>query len=340
MRARRLISLLLRLQSQGRASARELAMELGVSTRTVQRDIEVLVAAGVPIQAERGSAGGYALAPAYRTRLNGLSKDEAGALFLAGLPSAAAELGLGTVFTSARLKLLAALPAELRDQVSGSAQLFHLDAPPWFERAEKPPLQLGTVAGALWRTQRLSARYRHRDGQSERRKLDPLGLVLKGGNWYLVANGVDGIRPYRVARLSQVKALDEEAVRPTSFDLAAYWAQSLAEYEASRPQIEVRVRIARTAIPALERVLAPRDQEALRQAAAAADGADWRTLTVPFERPEHAHRDLLGLGDQVEVLDPPELRERIGATALTVAALYAKPTPSKSTILGATTRPS
>jgi len=140
MRAHRLVSLLLRLQSQGRASARELAMELDVSTRTVQRDVEVLVAAGVPIQAERGAAGGYALAPGYRTRLNGLSKDEAGALFLAGLPSAAAELGLGTVFTSARLKLLAALPDELRDQVSGSAQLFHLDAPPWFERADQGPL--------------------------------------------------------------------------------------------------------------------------------------------------------------------------------------------------------
>jgi predicted DNA-binding transcriptional regulator YafY len=322
VRARRLVSLLLRLQSHGRTSARELATSLGVSTRTVQRDVEVLIAAGVPIQAERGAAGGYALAPGYRTRLNGLSKDEAGALFLAGLPGAAAELGLGTVFTSARLKLLAALPAELRDQVSGSAQLFHLDAPGWFERAEKPPPQLAVVAGALWRSRRLNAHYRHHDGHGERRMLDPLGLVLKAGNWYLVAGCVDGTRVYRVARLSNVKVLDEEAVRPARFDLAAYWGQSLAEYEASRPQVQVRVRIARAAIPELERVLAPRDRATLRAALADAQRGEWLTLTVAFERSEHAHRDLLGLGNQVEVLGPRELRERIGASARTVAALY------------------
>jgi len=127
-----------------------------------------------------------------------------------------------------------------------------------------------------------------------------------------------------------VKVLDQEAVRPTGFDLATYWAQSLAEYEASRPQVEVRVRIARAAVPALDRVLAPRDRAALREAAAAASGGDWLALIVPFERPEHAHRDLLGLGDQVEVLSPAELRERIAATARTVAALYMASVPSQA----------
>jgi predicted DNA-binding transcriptional regulator YafY len=182
--------------------------------------------------------------------------------------------------------------------------------------------QLATVAGALWRSCRLIGRYRHRDGTSERRKLDPLGLVLKGGNWYLVADCPAGIRPYRVGRLSGARVLDEEAVRPKRFDLAAYWARSLADYEASRPQVTVRVRVARRALPELERVLAPRDRTALRAAVTAANDGDWITLSVHFERAEHAHRDLLGLADQVEVLDPPELRNRIASSARSVAALY------------------
>jgi predicted DNA-binding transcriptional regulator YafY len=335
VRARRLVSLLLRLQSHGRSSARELATSLGVSTRTVQRDIEALVAAGVPIQAERGAAGGYALAPGYRTRLTGLSKEEAGAIFLAGMPSAATELGLRTVFTSAQLKLLAALPRELRDDVSRWARLFHVDAPGWFERAEKPP-QLVTIAGALWRSRRLSARYRRGSGQVERRTLAPLGLVLKGGLWYLVADGDDGVRVYRVSRLSAVRVREEEdSVRPPAFDLPAFWSRWLEEFEASRPQVEVHVRIHRTAIPELERVLAPRDRQEIASAASVADdGGEWLTMTVPFERPEHAHRDLLGLGERVEVLRPPALRERVAASARTVAALYASTAPRVTNALG------
>ena len=321
MRARRLVSLLLRLQSHGRSSARELATALGVSTRTVQRDIEALIAAGVPIQAERGAAGGYALAPGYRTRLTGLSKEAAAALFLVGLPTAAAELGLGTVVTSAQLKLLAALPAELRDEVSRSARIFHLDAPGWFERAEKPP-QLASIAGALWQSRRLRARYRHGSGRVERPTLSPLGLVLKGGLWYLVADGDDGVRVYRVSRLSAISVRDEKAVRPAGFELAGFWSHWLVEFEATRPQVQVRVRIQRAAVPELERVLAPRDQAALRAAVTAADGTEWMTITLPFERHEYAQRDLLGLGDRVELLGPPELRRRIAATARTLAALY------------------
>jgi predicted DNA-binding transcriptional regulator YafY len=333
MRARRLVLLLLSLQSHGRSSARELATTMGVSTRTVQRDIEALVAAGVPIQAERGAAGGYALAPGYRTRLTGLSKEEAGALLLAGMPTAAAELGLGTVFTSAQLKLLAALPPELRDGVSRSARLFHLDAPGWFERAEKPP-QLVTVAGALWQGHCLRVGYRHGSGQVERRNLAPLGLVLKGGLWYLVADGEDGVRAYRVSRLSAVRVREEEAVRPPGFDLPSFWSRWLAEFEASRPQVKVQVRIHRTAVPELERVLAPRDRQASATVPPPSDDdGEWLTMNVPFERPEHAHRDLLGLGERVEVLGPPALRERVAASARTLAAVYASTAPTGSRTL-------
>ncbi|MFD1150012.1 helix-turn-helix transcriptional regulator, partial [Saccharothrix hoggarensis] len=186
MRASRLLSLLLLLQSRGRMTARELADELEVSIRTIYRDVEALGASGVPVYADRGPAGGYRLVDGYRTRLTGLTTEEAESLFLAGMPGPAAELGLGAVVAAAQLKVLAALPPELRSRAGRVRERFHLDAPGWFRGDEGTPHVAG-IADAVWRQRRLRIRYVRWAQVEVERTVEPLGLVLKAGTWYLVA---------------------------------------------------------------------------------------------------------------------------------------------------------
>src|ERR671918_1274193 len=177
MRASRLVTLLLLLQNRGRLTAAELARELEVSERTVHRDVDALSEAGVPIYAERGPHGGVQLVDGYRTRLTGMTAEEAEALFLSGLPGPAAELGLGTVMTAARLKVLAALPAEMRSRASRLLGRLPLHGPGWFQTTEAVP-HLGTLAEAVWESKALEIRYRRGDRIVDRR-IDPVGLVLK-----------------------------------------------------------------------------------------------------------------------------------------------------------------
>lgn len=192
MRAARLIKMVLLLQSRPSMTAAELARELEVSERTVTRDAQALSEAGVPVYADRGRAGGYRLIGGYRTRLTGLARGEAEALFLSGVPGALREMGLEDAASAARLKVSAALLPSLRDAPRTAAQRFHLDAPGWFREAPAPGL-LPAVADAVWDDRRVVARYRRGDTEVER-ELEPYGLVLKAGVWYLCAR-VPGQEP-------------------------------------------------------------------------------------------------------------------------------------------------
>lgn len=308
MRASRLVHLLLLLQSRGRVTAAVLAGELEVSERTIHRDVDALSAAGVPIYAERGPHGGIQLVDGYRTRLTGLTGDEAEALFLSGLPGPAAELGLGTVVAAARLKVLASLPSELRTRASRLVERFHLDAATWFQASESVP-HLGTLADSVWESHRLRITYSRGDSNVER-IVEPLGLVLKGGVWYVVA-AVDGTpRTYRARRVLDAKPTGETFARPNGFDLPGYWSESIAAYERNAPRVTVTLRIDARAIGILMDVLGER---AVREALDGADEPDAdgaRLLRVTADWPAEVPGRLVALGGAIEILDPPDVRER------------------------------
>jgi predicted DNA-binding transcriptional regulator YafY len=303
-------------------TAQALADELEVSVRTVYRDVESLGAAGVPIYADRGPAGGYQLLDGYRTRLTGLTGDEAGTLFLAGMPGPAAELGLGSVLAAAELKLRASLPGELGDRADRVRERFHLDAPGWFRGAEPTPF-LATVADAVWSGRCLSVRYlRWKAPREVTRTLSPLGIVLKGGRWYLVAGASDRVTAYRVSNVLHAEALDSPAVRPDGFDLAAFWSEWTDRYERSVYTATATVRMSADALRFMAFVFPPEMSRVAGESAGAPEADGWVTTVVPIESIRHGHTELLKLGAEAEVLDPPELRELLTSTARGLAATY------------------
>jgi predicted DNA-binding transcriptional regulator YafY len=320
MRASRLVSLLLLLQTRGRMTAAELARELEVSVRTVHRDVDALAEAGVPIYAERGPHGGVRLVDGYRTRLTGMTGEEAEALFLSGLPGPAAELGLGTVVTAARLKVLAALPPELRARASRLVERFHLDAAGWFQAGEEVP-QLPVLAECVWETRRIEIDYTRAD-QTVNRKVEPLGLVLKGGVWYLIGRTEDQIRTYRVSRISRATPTEERFERPEEFDLAAYWAESSAAYEREAPRLELVVRVRQDRMGLL-RSFVGRSAVAGAERLGEPDGDGWVRLKLRVEWPDEAPRTLLGMGPDLEVIEPAGVRERLAELARETVARYA-----------------
>ncbi|MFE1459585.1 MULTISPECIES: helix-turn-helix transcriptional regulator [Streptomyces] len=322
MSASRLLSVLLLLQSRGRLPARGIADELGVSVRTAYRDLARLQAAGVPVYAEPGPGGGYQLLDGYRTRLTGLSEGEARALLFAGLPHAAADLGLAAEVTAARLKLLAALPTGLREEAARSAAVFHLDAPGWYREPEQAP-HLTLLVDAVRTGRTVDVRYRRwRVPQEVQRRLRPYGLVLKSGVWYLVAATDRGVATYRVAHIIDASVGDERFDRPQDFDLGEHWDSYLADFQARRYTGEATIRLSPRGRRRLPDNVAPEVVRAVDSTATPVPGTEWVEAVIPIEGVEHARGELLRLGGDVEVVTPIELRRAMAATVRLLARTY------------------
>ena len=321
MRASRLLSLLMLLQSRGRVSAQVLAEALEVSVRTIHRDVDELSAAGVPIWADRGRLGGFQLQPGWRTRVDGLTAPEAQAMFLGGLPGPAAELGLGEAMASAQLKLLAALPDGWREDARRVSARFHLDPIDWY-RGPSATDHLPAIAQAVWGERRLAMRYESWKGEVSRR-VDPLGLVLKAGIWYLAARVGMGVRTYRLSSILDLEVTEEPFERPWDFDLAAWWQASTQRFEKELAVGTATLRVSPSGLKAV-RELGAAVARAAEASASEPDEAGWRRVTIPIESIAHAAAQALRLGAQAEVLEPAALRRELVDRVAAMAAIYAQ----------------
>ena len=320
MRAGRLVELLLLLQLRGRASAPELAAALEVSVRTVYRDIEALSAAGVPVYAEPGRGGGIRLQAGYR--VGGVPHMDVGAargLALAAVPGAAAALGLDPA--TGDEQVLGSMDAAAEEAARTVRDRVLIEPDEWWATKEPVPF-LVDVAHGVWEARELRLTYRSASGRAGDRVIQPLGLVLKGDTWYLLARSRGGHdRMYRVSRIAGVVVLPHRFERPAGFSLADAWAARKSEFAASIPTYFATVRVAPEGEPLLH-LLQEGTPPLPLPTDIPRDGDGWATLRLRFERPASAARLLLQLGAAAEVVDPPELRDLMVGATKGLAELY------------------
>lgn len=314
MRASRLLSILLQLQTSGRMTAESLADRFEVSVRTIYRDIDHLSEAGVPVYSDRGCSGGFRLLDGFRSQLTGLTRPEAETLFLTGLSGPAAELGLADLLATARIKLLSAVPAGTKaERISDR---FHLDPLGWFRAGENSGL-LPEIARATWTDHHLAIRYRNA-GKVAARRVRPLGLVLKGGIWYLVAQRENAIRTYRVSEITEARVLAHPFTRPQGFVLAEHWATAARQYEANTYRLRATVRLSPRAARRV-RLLGDSVVQTVARTSGRPDRDGWVTCTLPLEGVEEGVTELLRFGEEVIVVAPAGLRRAMGERLASLA---------------------
>ncbi|TXL91724.1 WYL domain-containing protein [Streptomyces sp. IB2014 016-6] len=320
MRADRLVSLVLLLRQRGQLTADTLARELEVSTRTVLRDIEALSTAGVPVYAERGRHGGFALSPGFRTELTGLNHDEALALLTAGSGRGELVFGLGSALASAMRKVVDALPESHRASASDAAQRFLVDPQTdllsrRLVTEEVPDTTMIEVRRAVLAGHKLRIHYAATGQAPQWRSVDPIGLVTVRERAYLLATRSGADRTYRLSRVLAAEELPEAAERPNRVDLDRIWRERSARFLSGGDHITVLVRVS----PArrenlLDSALAVRAEE---------PGADgWPRLEVTFQDFRHAEWALWQLGTDAEALAPQSLRTSLRERAVEIAARY------------------
>ncbi|MFJ4685142.1 helix-turn-helix transcriptional regulator [Streptomyces sp. NPDC088789] len=335
MRADRLVSLVLLLRQHGRLSATALARELEVSTRTVLRDIEALSAAGVPVYAERGRHGGFALLPGFQSELTGLNHDEALALLVAGARRGAQAFGLGSALASALRKVVDALPEGHRATAAGAARRLLVDPDTdllarRLTADEVPDSVVAEVRRAVFAGHKLRIRYAAVEQAPKWRTVDPIGLVTVRDQGYLLATRSGADRTYRLSRISAAEELAEPAQRPDRVDLGRAWQERSTRFRTGKDQVTVLVRMD----PARREELVGTALTVRTEEAEEAEGAEetgqgedsdaggWLRLEVTFQDPRHAQWALWSLGADAEAMSPQWLRETLHHQAAAIAARY------------------
>ncbi|MGW6955178.1 helix-turn-helix transcriptional regulator [Streptomyces chartreusis] len=320
MRADRLVSLVLLLRQRGRLTANTLARELEVSTRTVLRDIEVLSAAGVPVYAERGRHGGFALLPGFRTELTGLNHDETLALLTARSGRGEQVFGLRPALASAIRKVVDALPEGHLASASDAARRFLVDPETdllsrRLVTEEVADTAMVEVRRAVLAGHKLRIHYAATDQAPQWRTVDPIGLVTVRERGYLLATRSGEDRTYRLSRVLAAEELPEAAQRPGRVDLDRIWRERSAQFLSDGDHITVLVRmnpVRREEL--LDTALAVRAEE---------PDADGRLrLEVTFQDLRHAEWALWQLGTDAEALAPQSLRTSLRNRAAAMAARY------------------
>jgi predicted DNA-binding transcriptional regulator YafY len=300
MKSERLLSALLLLQAYGRLTGRAIAERLEVSMRTVHRDMEALSAAGVPVFALRGARGGWQLDQGWRTHAPGLNEQELQALLMAQ-PRVTGDLRLAAAAESALEKLVASLPAAMRERAASIRQRLYVDTRTWRGAGENLSM-LPVVQDAVARDRKLAIRYRKSDRELVDRTVDPLGLVAKGATWYLFAGTPNGLRTYRVSRIVEARLLEEAAHRPPNFDLAAAWRASTDQFQEGRSTYPATIRVDADAAEWIK----------MWQMATVLDApGPGVTLRIMFHHEDEACFVALGLGRRAEVVAPKKLRDRV-----------------------------
>jgi predicted DNA-binding transcriptional regulator YafY len=326
MRADRLLSILMILQSHGRTTAAKLAAELEVTPRTIYRDLDALSAAGVPVYADRGPGGGCSLDPNYRTTLTGLTEDEVQALFAINIPAPLERLGIGVELKAALRKLLAALPSRQNPKTL-TRQRFYLDSIPWSLEEEPVPF-LPIIQQAVWQGRQIDLAYYGEFDTRIERRLSPYGLIVKANLWYLVGVVGEEFRVIRISRVADVRICEELVSYPPDFSLTDFWQEWCHRIDRERPEFQVRTRIAPALIPLLPRLFGPGIHDRIEQADPP-DCDGWIRLTLTFETFFAARARLLGLGQAVEILEPRALRLSVQDLAEQIVNLYKDRTVSK-----------
>jgi predicted DNA-binding transcriptional regulator YafY len=303
MRADRLLKMVLLLQTRGKLTSQTLADELGVSRRTILRDLEALSLAGIPVYAEGGHHGGIALDEDYRTTLTGLGEAEIRSLFIASSASVLADLGLGEAAERSLLKLSASLPARYQPSVEHIRQRIHID-PVWWWHDGAPMPFWAEIQQAVYEDRRIRALYENYSGEVSERELEPYSLVSKSSFWYLIAKRGEDLRTYRVSRFRQVALLDEHFQRDSTFDLPTYWREHLDDFRDALSEYTVTLRIHASRISFATSLLPGRYQ-------VIAEDGDWNTVKFQIESMDLARMLVFGLGKHAVVVDPPDLRQSV-----------------------------